>query len=272
MGRPVSILIFVFFVSTAARAAGDTTLHLRPEKTIAGSFNNFYIDNLGNIFLVTKSNQVKKLNQNLDSIAVFNDVRRYGDIYLLDVNNPLKITVYYKDFTTAVVLDRYLNIRNTIDLRAAGILQAKAVARSYDNNYWVFDELDNTIKKIDDNGSVLQQSADFRNLFAETYNPNRIIDENGLLYLYDEKKGWLLFDYYGAYKQHIQLPGWRDVQVSGNNILGHDSMFLYLAGVKTFSNLKMRPGIIISDAIKIQRQLSKIFVLEKDGLHIYSIQ
>lgn len=272
MGRLINLFICIAITSTVWGAGGDTVLHLQPEKIIAGSYTNFYIDNLGNIYLVTKNNQVKKLNQKLDSAGVFNDVRRYGDIYLLDVSNPLKIIVYYKDFTTIAVLDRYLNIRNTLDLRVSGILQAKAVAQSYDNNYWVFDELDNTIKKIDDNGTILLQSADFRNLFGETYSPNRIIDESGFLYLYDEKKGWLLFDYYGAYKQHIDLAGWRDVQVSGSNLLGRDSVFLFSSVVKTFSNLKMLPGININSSVKIQRHLNKIFVLEKDGLHVYQIQ
>ena len=145
MGKLTAILSSIIFFTTAANAAGDTTLQLQPEKIIAGSYADFYTDNLGNIFLVNKNNQIKKLNQNFDSVAVFNDVRRYGDIYLLDVNNPLKIAVYYKDFTTLLVLDRFLNTRNSIDLRKAGILQAKAVTQSYDNNYWIFDELDNAI-------------------------------------------------------------------------------------------------------------------------------
>lgn len=272
MGRIITIFLFIISSAFAANAFSDSTLHLKPERIITGEFINFYTDNLNNIYLVTKSNQVKKLNKNFDSAGIFNDVRRYGDISLLDVNNPLKIIVYYKDFTTLVILDRYLNIRNTIDLRTSGILQAKAVAQSYDNNYWVFDELDNAIKKIDDNGALLLQSADFRNLFAEQYNPSRIIDESGLLYLYDEKKGWLIFDYYGAYKQHIDVAGWKDVQVSGNNVSGRDTLFIYTSNRKTFSDVKVLPGINISAAIKIQRQLNKIFVLEKDGLHVYQIQ
>ena len=88
-------LLFVI-VSTVAYAGNDTTLHLVNQKTMGGSYTNFYTDNFGNIFLVSKTNQVKKLNQNLDSIGVFNDIRRYGNIYSLDVSNPLKIIVYYQ--------------------------------------------------------------------------------------------------------------------------------------------------------------------------------
>ncbi|MEP7320153.1 MAG: hypothetical protein ABI921_15460, partial [Panacibacter sp.] len=182
MGRIITILFLITCCVSTLHAAGDSTLQLQQTKVIPGIYSGFFTDNLGNIFLVAKNNQVKKLNQDLDSVGVFNDSRRYGDISFLDVSNPLKIIVYYKDFTSMVVLDRFLNVRNTVDLRTAGILQAKAVAQSYDNNYWVFDELDNAIKKIDDNGNVLLQSPDFRILFSEQYNPTSIIDADGLLY------------------------------------------------------------------------------------------
>ena len=272
MGRIVLICLLFVIVSTAVYADNDTILHLVNQKTISGSYTNFYTDNFGNIFLVSKTNQVKKLNQNLDSVAVFNDVRRYGNIYSLDVSNPLKIIVYYRDFTTVLVLDRFLKLLNTVDLRRYGILQAKAVAQSYDNNYWVFDELDNTIKKIDDNGNVLLQSADFRILFPEPYNPSYIIDEDGLLYLYDEKRGWLLFDYYGAYKQHIDLLNWKDVQVTHGNLLGRDSLFFYSSGIKSLTDLKLSSDINFSNAIKIQRTLNNLFVLDQNGLSVYRIK
>ena len=55
----------------------------------------------------------------------------------IDATNPLKILVYYREFTTIIELDRFLNIVNTIDLRNQNILQAKAVGLAYDNNVWV---------------------------------------------------------------------------------------------------------------------------------------
>src|SRR5215831_2353906 len=257
MGRIIFICCFIF-PFLPAKANSDTTLHLVNEKTIAGSYTNFYTDNLGNVFLVSKNNQVKKLNDRLDSVSVFNDVRRYGNIYSLDVTNPLKILVYYKDFTTILVLDRFLNVRNTIDLRNSGVLQAKAVAQSYDNNYWIFDELDNAIKKIDDNGNVLFKSSDFRVLFSEQYDPSYIIDANGLLYLYDNKKGWLVFDYYGTFKRHIDVINREDVQIFNNQIVAHDSAYFYYYNTKTFTEIKIQPDINLLAALKVQQTLNKI--------------
>jgi len=271
MGRIILICFFIFATVQVTNAA-DTILHLEVEKIITGYYTNFYTDNFGNIFLISKTNQVKKLNQNFDSVGVFNDTRRYGNIYSLDLNNPLKILVYYRDFTTILVLDRFLKVQNTIDLRRYGILQAKAVAQSYDNNYWIFDELDNTIKKIDDYGNVLLQSPDFRILFSELYNPSYIIDEKGLLYLYDEKRGWLLFDYYGTYKQHLDLLNRKDVQVTHGNLLGRDSLFFYSSDVKSLTDLKLRSNINFSNAIKIQHTLNNLFVLDQNGLSVYRIK
>src|SRR5881227_3703772 len=105
MGRIILICFFIIALTSASNAGIDTTLHLQREKAITGNYTNIF----DNIFLISQNNQIKKLNQNLDSVGVFNDVRHYGNIYSLDVNNPLKIVVYYKDFTTVLVLDRFLN-------------------------------------------------------------------------------------------------------------------------------------------------------------------
>src|ERR1700761_3292099 len=74
-------------------------------KTIHGDIVDFNTDNLGNIYVITKDNLLEKLDANGDSIAVFNDVRHFGKIWTIDVTNPLKILVFYREFATIVVLD-----------------------------------------------------------------------------------------------------------------------------------------------------------------------
>ena len=167
MGKIKFILLFFLSLQIIQVIASDTTLQYKLIHKVQGSFSDFAIDNLGNIFLINTNNQIKKLNPQYDSIGVFNDTKRFGKIFSVDVSNPLKLLVYYKDFNTIITLDRFLNIRNSIDLRKQHILQAKAVATSYDNNIWVFDEIEATLKKIDDNGKIILQTADFRLLFDE---------------------------------------------------------------------------------------------------------
>lgn len=272
MGKLTFIFLSCIFFTARVAAFADTSLQLHLQKTIEGNFKNFYADNFGNLFLINANNQIKKLNENFDSAAVFNDVRRYGDIDALDVNNPLKILVYYKDFATLVILDRFLNIRNTIDLRQNNILQASAAAQSYDNNYWIFDEVENRLKKIDENGKLLQQSPDFRLLFDETFIPAVIIDRDGQLFLYNEIKGWMIFDYYGAYKQRVDMNAWEDVDAANKILTGRIAADFFVYNTATLSLQKISVNIDMTTAKKMVQQKNKFYLLNNAGLHIYSAQ
>ncbi|MHA4808350.1 hypothetical protein ACX0G9_09580 [Flavitalea flava] len=238
-------------------------------RTIAGELSDFTVDNLGNIYLLSKENQLKKVNANGDSLAVFNEVRRYGKIWSVDATNPLKLLIYYREFTMIIELDRFLNIINTIDLRKLNILQAKAVGLSYDNNVWVYDELDAKLKRIGDDGSLVDQTADFRQLFDSAPDPSVISDQGGLVYLYDSVKGVYAFDHYGGLKSHLVLTGWQDFSVIDKSLLGRDRQhfFRYQLGTLDLQEEPIPAGF--RDALKIRITPTAIYVLKKTGLEIY---
>lgn len=272
MGKIKLTILLIFCLLQFLVKAADSTVNLKLIKTIPGGIANFSVDNLGNIYILTSSNQIKKFNEKFDSIGLFNDVKRYGNIYSIDASNPFKILVYYKDFLTIVVLDRFLNIRNTIDLRKQNIVQAKSICQSYDNNIWVFDELDAKIKKLDDNGKLLLESADFRLLFEEVPNPSQIIDADGLLYLYNSKFGFTVFDYYGAMKSSFSIFNWQDVQVSNSFLVGRDSNYFYKAKPQQLLMQKFKLNIDFKEAVKIITVSANLYVLQNGMLNIYGIQ
>ena len=113
-------------------SAQDSILFRRLE-TKKGNWADLNVDNLGNFYLLSKDNRLKKINSRGDSVGAFNEVRRYGKLYSMDVTNPLKTLLYYRNFSTIIVLDRFMNIINSIDLRRQQIFQVKAIAQSYDN-------------------------------------------------------------------------------------------------------------------------------------------
>ncbi|MBV9963235.1 MAG: hypothetical protein JO072_13410 [Parafilimonas sp.] len=255
-----------------AKAQSDSVIHLTQQAFIEGTYTNFYVDNLNNIYLINADNQIKKINEKGDSIAVANALKRFGDIYSMDVSNSLKIIVYYKDYATIVVLDRFLKNINTIDLRKYGIIQAHAVAVSYDNNYWVFDDVENKLKKIDDNGTTLLSTPDLRTIFDSTFIPEKIIDYSGYIYLYNKKSGLKIFDYYGALKQSIALLNWNDIQIIKNSILGFDNTAIHVYTVNVFKEAAYTLQPILTNAKKIQKLMDELYVLKDDGLHVYLIE
>lgn len=231
----ILLSIFTIFFIPAAWAAGDSTLHLKMQLEYHDVVKDFTTDNLGNIYLLNENNQVKKINEKGDSLGVYNDVRRYGKIHAIDASNPLKVLVFYKEFSTIVVLDRLLNVRNTIDLRKQNMLQVGAVTVSYDNNIWLFDELESKLKKIDDNGRVISESVDLRQAFDKAPSPQSLFDRDGMLYLYDSAKGLLVFDYYGGLKRTHTLPVMHDLQViDKNTVTGRSAGRIILYKPATF--------------------------------------
>ena len=134
-------------------------LHSQEEKfslvrTVGKDFVDFTADNLGNIYGLTSGNQLKKIGLNGDSLAVFNDVRKYGKLFSVDASNPLRLVLFYKDFGIIVLLDRFLNLRTTINLRTLNIFQVRAICQSYDNGIWLYDEQEAKLKKLNEEGII----------------------------------------------------------------------------------------------------------------------
>jgi hypothetical protein len=255
--------IFSFLVTTIiSYGQQDSTLKVLLVDSISAEIQDFTTDNLGNIYLLTTSGQVKKLDAKGDSVAVYNDVRRFGKMSTIDATNPLKILIYHKDFSTVIVLDRLLNVRNTIDLRKLNIFQVRAITTSYDNSIWLYDELESKLKKIDDNGRVLLESTDFRQVFDSVPTPLAIYDRDGQLYLYDSTKGLFVFDYYGGKKNNLQIPHLSDLQiVDKNTITGRNSNGVIL----------YKPATLQMFSYKVFNNLEQIKKLNFIGTRIYCL-
>ncbi|HNF01617.1 MAG TPA: hypothetical protein PKG89_06125, partial [Ferruginibacter sp.] len=95
MKQGILIALFCFFAAVSASAQEDSVFKFI--KTIRGEFSYFNVDNLDNVYLVNYGNQLKKIRSNGDSVAVFNDVKRFGNPSYVDVTNPLKILLYYRN-------------------------------------------------------------------------------------------------------------------------------------------------------------------------------
>lgn len=260
------LLLFInLFIAVAVMAQQSA---FTAAKSVTGEYVDFTVDNLGNYFLLSKNNQLKKLNANGDSVAVFNDVRRYGKLHSIDAANPLKVLLYYKNFTTILVLDRFLNMVNSIDLRKQNIFQVKAIAQSYDNNIWVYDEQESKLKKIGEDGKVLTETVDFRIIFDEAPTPTQIFDQDGFVYLYDPEKGIYVFDIYGSFKTKLSYTGLKDVTVVGKTIIGieQQSLIAYTTGTLTEKRLTLPAALLQHQKVVIKP--GHMYVLQ-DGVILH---
>jgi hypothetical protein len=266
----IIFLSFLFIFLARVHAQDDSLF--RFFKIINYPVSSFAVDNIGELYIINTNNQLKKYDANGDSIGVFNQVTKYGKLSYVEAQNPWKTILFYQSFSTIVLLDKYLNVLGNINLRNKNIFRVKAVTNSYDNNIWLFDEQENKLKKIDDNGNVLLESVDFRLLFDAPPTPEQIVDRDGFVYLYEPQKGIYLFDYYGSFKSKMAFLDWNDFAVIGKNIYGFDSinLYKYTPPLPDIIKYKLPGELQNSQSIKINNH--KIYALKNQQLQVYSLE
>lgn len=231
----------------------------------------FSVGSLGELYVVNTANELKKYDENGDSVGVYNLSGKYGSLSKVEAQNPWSTILLYEKFSTLVLLDKYLNVSGTINLRSKNIFKVRAVTTSYDNNIWLFDELNARIKKIDISGNVLFESADFRQVFDVALKPEKILDKDGFLYLYDQEHGLYIFDYYGSFKSRLPFYHWKDFRVDGKTIYGVDgeNVFKYNTQLADISAVALPEQALKSDWILLTS--SKLYSLKDGRLFVFSI-
>ncbi len=278
MGR--LIILFALCVAGIVSNGQDTVLSVRKITSGQGSITDFTVDHMGSLYLVLDNARLKKLDIKGDSVSVFNDIRRFGRITSVDAVNPFTVLLFFRESSTIVVLDRLLSVRNVIDLRKAGILRAKAIRLSYDNNIWVFDELSNKISKVDQKGKIVFESADLRVVFPRPPSFSAIFENYGYLYLYDQQQGWFVFDYYGSFVKKHAFVNWRDAQVSDGKMLGWTDSLTVTARVGDFDFKSAVARFPVAGIVKMQQRVvhdvtsntfTHYYVLYPGRLEVYEV-
>ncbi|HLG41369.1 MAG TPA: hypothetical protein VI461_16945, partial [Chitinophagaceae bacterium] len=134
------------------------------------------------------------------------------------------------------------------------------------------DELENKLKKIDEDGKLLQETADFRQLFGSILLPQRIFDVDQYVYLYDSSLAVFVFDYYGTIKNKILISGWKNFKVADKYIYGSKDGILFRYDIKTFRIGEWQLPAEISRAISFNFTASRLYALRKDSLDIFSFR
>lgn len=267
----LTIPVFLLLCSLCCVHAQEDSV-LRFRRLIPGEYSYFNVDNLGNIYLLNSGNQLKKISSRGDSAGVFNEVRRYGKLFYIDATNPLKLLLYYRNFSTVVVLDRFLNLRNVINLRQQNIFNVKSIATSYDGNIWVFDEGDAKLKKVDDNGTVLTETNDFRMLFDSIPSPESITDQEGYVTLYDPQKGFYVFDIYGAFKNRVPFRGWKYAEPVNQDLYGFsdERLYQYVTARLDLREYPLPP--VFREAMQVKVANGQVYLLNKTGVLQFSVK
>lgn len=131
----------------------------------------------------------------------------------------LRIFVFYKEQQQFLLFDRFLTPTKSYDLSAFAIGFTELASLASDNNLWIFDQDDFSLKKIDlrFNDVLVSLPLDLV-LDPDTYTLRSITEYQNQVYIHDENLGIIVFDNLGNFKevwemQQISNPRFRDKEI-----------------------------------------------------------
>lgn len=238
-------------------------------KTISIEAKEIQTDRLGNIYVISKTNQLYKYSNDGKLLSTLN-YKYLGNITFVDATNPLEIYVFYKELNLVVFLDNNLAYRGELALSDYNIGQASAIARSFDNGIWIFDLADMQLKKIDKDGSNLQTSGNIRQYTSANSTVSYLYDNDDRVFVNDSANGIFVFDVFATYLRTLPIKGCDEIKVINNELFYHQTNTFSLKKyqLKTFQTTEY--SLPDSTQIKdISIEKNRLYLLKTGEVIIY---
>lgn len=194
-------------------------------------------DALGNIYVV-RGDEIKKYNPFGIFLKTFSN-KRYGRIEDIDISNPLKILVYYRDFQQVLFLDNQLTpATEVISLEKAGYEQASLVCSSLNNSFWLYDKQNNELMRFDAELKTLVKTGNLKRILDLDIQPNFMRESGNYLYLNCPKEGILVFDIYGTFYKTIPIKNLKEFNIINGNVFYYENFVLKEYQSQTFNTIE----------------------------------
>lgn len=216
------------------------------------------IDNLGSAFII-KGDQLFKLKENGQAFRQYSN-KSLGNIHSIDVKNPLKILLFYKDFSRLVFLDNTITENGSpIFLEDYNLEFSSIACSSYDNGFWIFDPVQYRLVRFNQNLQISSQVLNLNQILGKKIQPIFMLEQENHLFLSDPAIGILRFDIFGNYINSISIKGIQKFQVN-------DHVLTYIANENEiiFYNLKTQK----ENKLRLPQQQIKDYCFQKNLLAI----
>jgi hypothetical protein len=229
--------------------------------------NKLFTDNLGNSFLLNKD-QLTKYRENGTLFRTYSN-KGLGNISSIDALNPLKIVVFYQDFSKVVFLDNTITENGfPIQLQDREWEQTSLVCASYDNGIWLFDQVQFSLIRLNQQLQVTTQIKNLNQILNLALQPVFMMEHENYLYMSIPEIGIFQFDIFGTYIKTIPIKGLSKFQVF-NNILYYSNTpgVLNAYSIKTLQESTINLPINNYSDLRIEK--SRLYLLHNDSLSVY---
>ena len=237
-------------------------------KELEGEFQSIEVDEHGDLYLINNEKHLLKLNAELDTLFVFNE--KSAEVEFVAPQNALKVLSFNKSLNTIQFLDKTLSpSAGELSLDDVNIPLVEAIGMSKDNNFWVFDQDEQVLKKLDTKMSEIFTSGNVMNLTGKNWAPVRLKEINNKVYLNDTAKGLLEFDFFGSYVQTINVKLKGNFYCNQNTLwfLRNDSLIGHDLLLHDESKFELPQKKVVDFAF----YKSQFYLLTQEKLYIYGL-
>lgn len=199
----------------------------------AATGNQIYTDHLGDIYIV-RGDQLSKYKSNGAFFRAYSN-KNLGEITSVDAANPLKIIVFYRDFSRVVFLDNTITDNGEpVKLDEFNMEQASLVCWSYDNGIWIYDPIRFSLTRINQQLKIQNEILNLNQILGFPLQPVWMIEADNYLFISVPDHGILQFDIFGTYMRTLQTRNVKKFDVGGESIVYTDTEDrLHLYQIKT---------------------------------------
>lgn len=215
----------------------------------------FELDSYGNIYTVDQKNCLTKFNLQGELIFTYSN-QVNGSISSIDVQNPQKIMIFYKDAAIIQFLNEQLApITEPISLFKLNYFNISLVAFSNANTISMFDFSNLKLITLD---LFLKEKSQFQ-ILNSSLQPTKLISfGNNKLLLQDPKEGFLFFDSFGTLEKEITLQIPNDFQIFDSKIF-----FVQDSTIKEYNFEKLE--LLQIPFSEISKNIPQFITVKKSG-------
>lgn len=216
--RPDNIKYALLIVCATLLLAFTGDQNLRPLYTIKVQADFFTTDNIGNSYLI-RGDEIRKYNPQGEPLKIFS-AKTLGKITSVDASNPLRVLVFYRDFSSVLFLDDLMSQNgDVINLLDLSLEQSDLVCTSFNNGMWFYNRQNANLMRLDANLQTVVNTGNLNRLLGANLKPNFLLEHNGYVFLNNPEEGILVFDIYGTYYKTISLKHLNHFQVRENLLI-----------------------------------------------------
>jgi hypothetical protein len=187
-----------------------------------------------------------------------------GKLTSVDIQNPFKIILFYRDYNTVILLDNNLNELS----EAIGLIGANYTLAGFasENNLWLYSKDDNLLKLFNYQNKNVQLVTQPLSFYQKDFIAEEIFSDNQTVWL-GGSRGILTFNQYASYLSFLAISDAHNFTPLKDGTLYQKSDELIFQNKEIAKKLSLHKKVKIRDY-----SINKKELLLFDGDSIYSYQ